>query len=156
MPIGQAPPGIAKKMGVNTSTDFVVYCENNLGWVAPTSDKVPLWKARANEAGKLNRQMKLKPGLVTLDNLMLAVEYCRVAKEQPASPTALCWRIEKALKAAVPAGPSVTAMSIDDAIKWERDFPDAESDRWITLLTRAVGPARDDLLTEWRSARHVH
>lgn len=132
-----------------TATDVVILCENVLGWVP--EDNVPLWKARANHAGRLKRAMA-KHG-VTLDQLVLAVEYCRRRREPVKSPAALVFRVPSALDLAnEPESTSDDTEAINEAIQWEYHNEDHFSLGWIFRLTRAVGAHRADVLKEWRDA----
>lgn len=129
--------------------DIVVACENVLGWV-PDESK-PLWKARANAAGAVKRAMAKHN--VTLDQLELAIEYCRRKKEAIASPAALVFRVEQALELANEPEPELdVSTDVEAAVQWERDHEDHFSLGWITRLTRAVGNYRAEVLQEWRSA----
>lgn len=136
------------------ATAFIIFVENTLGWIPPVTEKTPLWKARAVEAGKLNKKIKTNPRLYTWENLALAVEYCRRKKQEVRSPTALCWTVERALREAYqPADSTPVQAQVDAAIAWEQTNQLDDADTWIGRLTRAGGDGRKDVLNEWRQER---
>lgn len=133
---------------MTTATDVVVACENTLGW-NPTVK--PLRKARNIEAGKINRKLEADPR-VTLEDFMLAIEYCRRKREPVTSPVALYWRIEDAKAMAnAPVPSSALSTSIEQAMAWELAQLEP-NEHWIGRLTRAHGPHRDAVLSEWAGA----
>lgn len=136
-------------MAVRTATDVVVLCENILGWVP--DENMPIWKARAVHAGRLKKAMAKHE--VTLDQLELAIEYCRRRREPVKSPAGLVFKVARALELA--NEPVVTAdleTSVSEAIGWERDHEDHFSLGWITRLTRAIGDYRAEVLKDWRES----
>lgn len=136
-----------------TPTDFIVFVENQLGWTPETSEKKPLWKARAIEVAKLKKKMATDPNLYTWDNLALAVEYLRHKRQPVTSPVAVCWFVKDALKDAVER-PTLTDLgeAVQAAIDWEKRHQIPGFAEWIITLTRAHGSARGAVLDEWRSA----
>lgn len=135
-------------------TDFVVLVENRLGWMPVVDDKTPLHKARGVEVAKLKRKIAEKPELFTWKNLLLAVEYCSRKQIRVASPAAVCWKVEKALKEIVPEQQmSPVAERIQKAIAWEQQHQLVGWENWVGMLTRAGGVLRDELLIEWKQER---
>jgi len=136
---------------VSTLKDIVIACENVLGWTPPAH--LPLWKARAIEIAKLKRAVEANPRLHTIHNLQLAIEYSRRKKEPITSPAALVYRIDKALELA-PAVVEVTDLeaAIQAAIDTELMRGDTQAQGWIGRLTRAFGPFRAEVYTEWLEA----
>lgn len=134
-----------------TPTQFIVEVENRLGWTPPVSRQCPLWKARSIEAMKLKKAMASKR--CSFDDLLLALEYC-VRRREPATPTALCWRVDDAKQVAAPKVVDIDEQA-QDAIAWEmnHDTPDAE--KWITRLVRTRGDARVVTLSQWADHRGV-
>lgn len=133
---------------MTTATDVVIACENVLGWNAMIT---PLHKARAIEAGKINKKLATEPD-ITLDDLMLAVEFCRRKRQPVTSPVALFWRVEDAKEMANEVVEiSDLSTAVQTALAWEMlaDVPDED---WIGRLTRAHGPVRAELLAEWTAA----
>lgn len=135
---------------MTTATDVVVACENTLGFThAPGK---PLFRARSIEAGKIKKKIEAD-SKVTLDDFMLALEYCRRKREPIKSPVALYWRIEdaKAMANETPAPTSDLSASVQAAMAWE--LAQLEPDEhWIGRLTRAHGKHREMVLHEWRSS----
>lgn len=131
-----------------TAIDVVIATENTLGFTHTSS---PLYKARAIEASKIKKKIEADPK-VTLDDFMLAIEYCRKKREPVKSPVALYWRIEDA-KAMSNEVSTTTDLSTDveTAMAWEllQLEPD---EHWIGRLTRAHGSHREAVLTEWKQA----
>lgn len=131
---------------------LVRMCETRLGWF-PDGDN--LLKARRIEASKLKRAMATDPARLTLFNLQLALELCASRREEIRSPYMLIYRVDDALKL---ANAETTAVGehyqlIDEAIAVEMGRTDQERDYWIGRLTRAAGPARIEVLQEWKDAR---
>lgn len=150
--------GVTEQKPPRTATDVVVMVENQLGWdpnVLVTQER-PLWRVRAVEAGKLNAAMKRQPRTVTLENLGRAVDYCRRHKIEVKSPYGVVYHIKDALAEVVQpprASNAEVEAGMEAAIRREQQRGDAESAEWVARLTRAVGPAREDLLNEWRVSR---
>lgn len=134
-----------------TLTDFVEHVENTLGWVPPVTDKRPLWRCRQVEVVKLGRKIKERPKLYAMDNLLLAVEYCRRNKIELKSPVGVCFLVERALKETHVDEVSDLDAAVDLAISeaWT-----ASRDDWVRRLSRAVGPARADVVREWQHVRY--
>ena len=141
-------------MTLKNATAVVVLCENLFGCGTDAVEKgVPLHKARAIEAGKLNKAMKRDPRKVTLDNLELAATYCFEKRIPIKSPYGLVYKIEEAL--ALQATPELTsdlAESVQRALAWEADHHDSSSSAWSERLTRAHGDARASVLADWKEA----
>jgi hypothetical protein len=137
---------------LKTITDFVIHVENQLGWTPNESQ--PLHKVRGIEVAKLKRKIAEKPTLYTWRNLLIAVEYCRRKQIRVASPVAVCWKVEKALKEIGPEAPvSPVAERIQKAIAWEHEHDLSGKDDWVSMLTRAAGDAREHVLADWKRAR---
>jgi hypothetical protein len=138
---------------VKNATELVVAVENTLGWVPDHMKYGSVWKARSIEAGKINKKLKATPG-VTLGDLELAMEYCRRKREHIASPVALFWRVDDA-KAMANEVVELSDLSTDiqAALDWEMGHDLEEKELWVGRLARAHGPARSDVLTDWRKAR---
>ena len=139
-------------MTCRTATQLVVACENALGWT-PADDK-PLWKARAIEAGKINKQMVKNPKKVTLANLELALEYSARKRIGIRTPVGLVYRIDEALAAA--AEPEIRgdiSFAIEAAVQQENATKRFGYEAWMTRLMQAQGPGRQTVLNEWKSAR---
>lgn len=150
-------------MAARTATDIVVLCENVLGWLPdPTKE---LWRERSVHAGRLKRAMA-KHGY-TIEQLELAVEFCRRRKEAVKTPAGLVFKVQRALEMAnepetkttfegqdwVTVKPETDLSTlVDEAISWEHMHEDHFSLGWITRLARAVGDYRLDVLKEWKEA----
>ena len=149
--------GLPVTIGVvtlNTVTDFVIHVENQLGWTPTVTEKTPLFKARNIEVAKLKRKIAEKPSLYTWHNLLTTVEYCRRKQIRVASPVAVCWKVEKALKEIGPEAPvSPVAERIQKAIAWEQAHSLPGREDWIGMLTRAAGDAREAVLVDRKKAR---
>ncbi len=150
-------------MTIKTATELVVLVENLFGWSAvgavddaslrPTARKVPLWKARAAEAGKINRAMKKDPKVVTLANLEIAANYCFEKRIDVKSPYGLVYKIEEAVKHVTDVELTTdVGESVQRALAWEADQPATPSrDEWISRMTRAHGDSRLLVLAEWKA-----
>jgi hypothetical protein len=138
-------------MTVKNATEFVVHCENTLGWVPDETKE--LWKARSIQAGRLNKAIKTKPHLYTWANLELAVEYLRRKRQPIKSPMFVLYVVEDALRLASQESARPLADLIDEAIRLERAQPALTSDSWVGQLTRAVGTYRPDAYDEWKAER---
>lgn len=140
-------------MNVKNATEFIIKCENLLGWCPP--DDKPLWKARAIEAGKLNKKIKTDPKLYTWHNLELALSMSVAEREPITSPVALCWRVERALrKAEETASYTDPEFECQRAVEWELGQESSdERIYWVGRFTRVHGgTARRELLNEWKAA----
>ena len=134
---------------MTTAVEVVVACENTLGFVH-TPGK-PLYRARALEASKILKKLGTDPK-VTLDDLMLAVEYCRRRREPVKSPVALYWRVEDAKDMANEiVETSDLSASVEKAMSWEL-LQEPPNEEWIGRLTRAHGDHRATVLSEWKLA----
>ena len=133
---------------MTTATEVVVQCENVLGFTHTIS---PLYRGRAIEAGKIKKKLKTTPG-VTLDDLLLAIEYCRRRREPVKSPVALFWRVDDARQLANEAkSTSDVSTDVGSAMTWELEQQEV-SEYWVGRLTRAHGPHRESVLAEWKGA----
>lgn len=139
-------------MPVKNATEFVILCENTLGY-NPDETK-DLWKARAIMAGRLKRAIAQKPTLYTWANLELAVEMLRRQRQPIQSPLFVLYKVEEALKAAPEATPpKPLAELVEQAVAAERSQPALTSASWVSQLTRAVGKYRQETYDEWRAER---
>ncbi len=122
-------------------------CENDLGWV-PEGDRLTVRKAQFT----ILKHAMTKHGF-TVDDLALAVAWAARRRLPIQKPIQLIGFVDEAR--AVAAEPVVVHPiedQISEAIVWEDEHPDADSRRWVSRLIRAMGPARWDVLVEWRQA----
>lgn len=133
------------------ATDIVIGCENRLGFTHVGAN--PLYRARAIEAGKINKKLKADPS-VTLEDFALALEYCHRKREPVTSPVALYWRIKDARAMANEVVElSDLSAAVQTALDWEMERdPSLERTEWIGRLTRAHGDHRAVVLSEWKRA----
>lgn len=136
---------------IRTNVDFVRHVENTLGFVLDP-DK-PAWRSRSIEAGKLKRKRAKDPEKYSMRNLLLTVEYLRRNKREVKSPAAVCWLVDEALEHVLTDTPSDLDSQIATAIETERTFGGQESEDWIRQLSRTRGPARAEVLADWRQQR---
>lgn len=149
-----APKAGSDDTDIRTNTDFVRHVENTLGVIPDVSDGTPWWKARAAEAGKLKRKRATDPDKYTIDNLLLAVEYCRRRGIEVRTATALCWKVDDALEAAHrPRDRSEMAEAIEAAIDREHREQRPGWREWVGRLLRARGIARTHVYDEWSQLR---
>lgn len=99
--------------------------------------------------------MLKQPDLYTLDNLVLAIEYCRRKHIEIESPRQLVGFVKSALEIAQDMTP-LTSVEADrqGAIDAELGEPREDSDYWIGRLSRAQGPGLLVALTAWRATRN--
>lgn len=138
-------------MSFRTATDVVVACENVLGYALDTS-KQGLRQARQVQAGILKKAMARNPD-ITFDDLELALAWSYAKRQPVRTPAGLLYRVKEAKELAGAPPPVVSAVSatVEAALSWElaQSVPDHG---WIGKLTRAHGPAREDLLRDWTGA----
>lgn len=139
-------------MTVKNATELVVHIENTLGWT-PDTDRMPLWKARAVEAGKLNAAIRKNPKLLTWVNLELAVEYLRRKRQPVKSPVGVTYFVEKALDKAHQEASRPLGELVDEALRAEYSRNDDLTNLWVTRLIRAEGNARAEVYAEWQQER---
>lgn len=147
------PPVTVGSVTLKNYMDFVILCENQLGWL-PDTDKHPLFKARAIEVAKLKRKIAERPKLYTWPNLVRTVKYCQNKKISVASPAAVCWKVESMLKE-VGAQQVISDVGekIQLAVAWEQQHNLEGMADWVSQLTRTTGDIRKAVLAEWRKAR---
>lgn len=134
---------------VRNATEVVVACENTLGWV-PDESK-PLWQARAIAASILKKTMTKHK--VTLEQVELAIEYCRRKRQHIKQPASLVFYVERALEMAnEPVVVSDLTTAVEEALRWEQMNEDHFSLGWITRLTRATSDYRGEVLSDWKAA----
>lgn len=147
------------------ATALLLEIENRLGWdpyeIALATGE-PVFKVRGREAGKFNAAMKRKPKgrqpPVTLENLALAVEYAQRHRIEVKAPYGVVYLIEKAIEeTAADAPPTGVDSDLESeylaAVEYEEFNPDDRSAYWMGRFMRAVGPARREVLEEWRTER---
>jgi hypothetical protein len=121
--------------------DFCIRVENTLGWSHDRS--MPRWRALSIEASRLRRKMDTDPALFTWPNLELAVELLRREQREVASPTAVCWHVERALALAAAPEPVLDGIDadIDDLVNEiaQRELADGDPEGWAMRLHRAWG-----------------
>jgi len=129
--------------------EFVIDCENYLG--LSYGDK-PRWKGRRDEIGKLKRVM-VKDRKVTLAHLRLALAYSIRTRSPITSAAALAFRIDDALKVAEEVQ-VVTDLdvAIREAIAWEYERDDDDTEDWLYQLVRSTGEVRAEVLKDWIAA----
>lgn len=139
-------------MPVKNATDLVILCENRLGYVPDETKE--LWKARAIQAGRLNKAIAKDP-LLTWENLELAVEYLFRKRQPIKSPLYVTYVVKDALKlAAETSKPRPIGELIDEAIALEQaQRPSREQESWLGQLTRAAGSYRQATYDEWYAER---
>lgn len=140
-------------MTVRNATEFVVLCENTLGWVPDTTQ--PLWKARVVMAGRVNRAIKKDPARFTWHNLELAVALLRRERQPIKSPLYVFYHVDDAVAAALSQEARPLGERIDEAIAACQAEPSEQAQYWVGRLTRASGPARQDVYDQWHTEWHA-
>lgn len=139
-------------MTVRNATEFVVLCENALGWVPDPN--VSLHKARMVMAGRLKREIAKDPHKMTWANLELAVEMLRRKRQPIKSPLYVTYKVDEALQESNrPAPVRPLGELIDQAVAREQDSADERSAYWLGRLTRAAGKYRQEAYDEWAAER---
>jgi hypothetical protein len=129
-------------------TRILTDVENQLGWV-PTGKNIHHARALAHHI--VTQAMKRQG--ISEDDLELTVAYCRRKRLPIDSPLQLLPLVTKAREAAPDIiKPHNLDVETTAAITWEHSHLDPDSLYWIGRLTRSVGPARADTLTEWHQA----
>lgn len=135
------------------------YCEwveQELGWAVPSETPEIRRKAFISEVAKVKRRMAGETtGLYSWDNLALTVAWLK-HKRKPSTPWGVLGHVQVALKAAryrPKTRPADIAEAIAVAVAWEQFEDRADSPFWIRRLTRAAGPGREEVYTEWENAR---
>lgn len=133
--------------------DFVIHVENTLGWVPEVSDKKPLWKVRAIEAGRIKKAVEKDPHRLTRHNLELAVEYLRRKRQPVKSPYGVIYYVDRALEMSN-SEPVVSDLAAEIAAAKQREFTEAKEgwEYWVGRFVRAEGSGRLAVLNEWRAA----
>lgn len=141
-------------MAASKAFDIVVLCENVLGWSPKKIGPKGMRYERQLAAWELQKKLDTSD-LFTLHNLELAVEWSRKRREGVSHPLTLFYRIPLALEDALEVAPEPTELELQvtEALVWEREHPDGESDRWIGQFQRAAGNGRGALLAEWKGTR---
>lgn len=130
--------------------DIVVDCENQLGLIGPRG--IPTWKSRAADVGRLRRGLNSHPD-VTITDLRLALAWCRRRKEPITSVSELFGKVKDARRHRIQDERTTdVSLSFREALRWEGDQSDPDAERWLARLVRSFGPARADVLQEWRVA----
>lgn len=98
--------------------------------------------------------MRKNPELYTLDNLVLAIEYCRRKHVELESPRQLVGFVVPALEIAKDMTPQ-TDVEADRQAAIDAELAGGldDADYWIGRLTRAQGPGLLVALTAWRANR---
>lgn len=130
---------------------LVQACENELGCALPPGEK-PEWQRRLVEISKVKARQRKDPRL-TLENLVLCLDYCLAHDIWPKSAVGITYVIEEALRARDRREKDRVDDYIGEAVGYERENPDLFSETWITKLSRVQGNARHEVLEEWRRAR---
>lgn len=140
-------------MTITKTRDLVTYISNQLGWAPPLGDTRPAWKVASTETAKLSRAMAKNPKMFTFDNLILATEYMRKEKIVPRSPMAVVYYVGPALHAASAVEKRPLGELIDDAIGTEYELKHPGWRDWVSRLTNAFGPYRQEVYDSWRTER---
>lgn len=130
--------------------DIVVDAENRLGLAGPRG--VPVWKSRAADVARLRRGLTSRPDVTTTD-LRLALAFCSRRQEPITTITELFGKVKEARRHRIQdERPSQLSLTYREALRWEGDQNDADAELWLARLVRAFGPARENVLSEWRVA----
>lgn len=137
-------------MTVKNATEFVELVSNRLGWLPPGNKE--RWREIAIEAHKVKNKIATKPRLYTWENLELAVELLYREREQPVSPAAVCWQVERALNLSVvdDSRKSIDA-EVEEAVAAE--VAAGDPDGWAVRFARSFGAGRVEVLNAWRKER---
>lgn len=133
-------------------TEFCKLVENTLGWEADASK--PDWLRYNIEAAKLRKRVESQR--FTEADMMLVLRWAQ-RERKVLSPSNLTYHVDQARKAAGRRNDSVP-LQIDQAISVavQHEYEHHPDDMtWVRRLTRAVGPARHDVINEWKEARGV-
>lgn len=139
---------------ISNAMELTELIENTLGCPPPNPRNVDPWKARVILAGRIKRQVSKDPKKLTWSNLEAAVSYIRFKQIVINSPMAIFYYVDKALHlVAETEAARPVEDRIDDAISYEHEHHLPGWSRWIDRLVRAVGPARQGALLEWKQER---
>lgn len=137
-------------MTVKNATEFCHLVSNRLGWLPP--GKKEGWREIVIEASKVKRKIATNPRLYTWENLEKAVELLHRERITPASPAAVCWSVERALKlSAVDTSRQQVDADTEQAIEAEVAAGDPAG--WAVRLARSFGQGRVEVLTQWKIER---
>lgn len=115
----------------------------------------PFQKWAGMESHKLYLVMRKRR--ITNEEFLLCVRYCQRHHKRIENAVWVFRFINEAkqeqreLLAQTPT--TELGLGIEEALRRERALSDDQSTTWIGRLTRAVGPYRDEVLSEWRAAR---
>lgn len=135
-------------MIIRNGTEFCQLVENTLGW--EPDETLPPWKVMSAEVGKLKRKMATKPKLYTWENLTLAAELLRRERKTVTSPAAVCWHVERAIRA---ANQTVTSDIVGHIHAAVTEAFLAGEPEWVERLARAIGDGRYEVLEQWKAFR---
>lgn len=139
----------------STDAELFDYLHSLFGWGTYddlAARETPWWKARGVEIGKIKRsRFKRKVSIATL---VLTADYCFRHHITVRNITSLYHHIydaESEYRVFVRAAESLKLDDlIAEAVAYERSTGD---DTWLDRLLRAQGPARSEVLKEWKSER---
>lgn len=139
----------------STDAELFDYLHALFGWGTYddlAARETPWWKARGVEIGKIKRsRFKRK---VTIATLALTADYCFRHHITVRNITGLYHYIFDAEAEQRVLTRTAESNALDDliaeAVAYERSTGD---DTWLDRLLRAQGPARSEVLKEWKSQR---
>lgn len=115
----------------------------------------PYQKWSGMESHKLFLVMRKRK--ISNDEFVLCVRYCQRHHKRIENAVWVFRFISEAkqeLREALKSKPSgELAIGVDEALRYERALAAEDSKTWISKLTRAVGPYREEVLNDWRAAR---
>lgn len=113
----------------------------------------PYKKWAGLEAHKLFLLMRRRGA--TQADFLLCVDYCHRHHIRIENATWVFKHYKDAKAEQRERTPNMLDQQIESAIAHERSFADAMSASWISKLTRAQGPYREEVLTEWEQFRRT-
>lgn len=124
-----------------------------IGEVEPDGPAYGPW--RVKQIAMLKKMMERR-GIRPAD-VVLCAEYCRAHRLQPETyawllmhiDSAYAWRRQRAQR------PVQDVAEFEEAITYERQLADADSSRWLEMLTRAAPQVRGEVLAQWKAARQL-
>lgn len=108
------------------------------------------WRVR--QIGMLKRLMTRR-GL-TGDDVLMCAEYCKAHRIQPESYPWLLATYDSAFRWSKTRAVTPVETSLEEAIAYEHALSDERSTSWIERLVRTSPQNAEEVLAEWRSARH--
>lgn len=111
------------------------------------------FRFRINETAKL-RAIRGRRGISLADFAMTA-RYCRRQRLMISDSWQVCGHIADAKREARRIGVPELSREVAEAIASERALPGPEADQWVERLLLARGPARREVIDQWKRTRNL-